>query len=89
MLGDITAYGPSNVTDITYKKIPVPLTIEHIKNIVSDFAKAVARAKESDFDGVQLNAAHGYLLSKFLMHYYNRLTDQIWRPDRKQGTDYI
>jgi len=77
---DITAYGPSSVTDIAYKRTPVPLTVEQLKALAGDFAKAASRAKKCGFDGVQIHAAHGYLLSKFLAPYYNRRTDEYGGP---------
>jgi len=39
------------------------LSDTEIEEIVNDFVKAIIRVRKVGFDGVQLHAAHGYLLS--------------------------
>ena len=51
------------------------LTLEDIREIVEAFGKAALRAKQAGFDGIQLHAAHGYLLSQFLSPAFNKRTD--------------
>ena len=51
------------------------LTEKDIQEIVVSFGQAARRAKEVGFDGVQLHAAHGYLMSQFLSPVFNRRTD--------------
>ncbi len=69
-------WGPSAVEDLAYKNTPQEMTKEEIIFVQKAFADAAERAKKAGFDGVQMHAAHGYLLSKFLTPYYNRRTDQ-------------
>jgi 2,4-dienoyl-CoA reductase-like NADH-dependent reductase (Old Yellow Enzyme family) len=55
---------------------PMPLTKDGIKDIVNRFAYAASVLHRAGFDGVQLHAAHGYLLSQFLAKRTNMRTDE-------------
>jgi 2,4-dienoyl-CoA reductase-like NADH-dependent reductase (Old Yellow Enzyme family) len=52
------------------------MTIGDIKELIAAFAEGAERAKQAGFDGVQMHAAHGYLLSQFLSPAFNRRTDE-------------
>ena len=51
------------------------LTFECIEEIVQAFAAGALHANAAGFDGVQIHAGHGYLLSQFLSPAYNVRTD--------------
>ena len=51
------------------------LTTSDIDTVVSQFAQAAARAKSAGFDGVEIHAGHGYLLSSFLSPATNQRAD--------------
>lgn len=52
------------------------LNDSEIGEITDNFAAAVERAKKAGFSGVQLHAAHGYLLHEFLSPHLNRRNDR-------------
>lgn len=54
---------------------PVPLTEAEILALIERFATAAQVAREVGFTGVQVHAAHGYLLSQFLSPLANKRTD--------------
>lgn len=54
---------------------PVALTIDEIEDIVRRFGVCAAAVKKAGFTGVQVHAAHGYLLSQFLSPRSNQRTD--------------
>jgi len=54
---------------------PIPLTLAEIESIVKRFSIAAVACQEAGFTGVQIHAAHGYLLSEFLSPRANQRTD--------------
>lgn len=45
---------------------PRAMTVAEIETVVSQFARAARVVAQAGFDGVEIHAAHGYLLSQFL-----------------------
>jgi 2,4-dienoyl-CoA reductase-like NADH-dependent reductase (Old Yellow Enzyme family) len=50
---------------------------DEIQSVVRAFGEAARRAREAEFDAIQLHAAHGYLFSQFLSPYTNSRKD-MW-----------
>lgn len=56
------------------------LSLEEIQALPSEFARTARLAKEAGFGGVQIHAAHGFLLSQFLSPLFNKRTDAYGGP---------
>ncbi|OLN27695.1 FAD-dependent oxidoreductase [Desulfosporosinus metallidurans] len=63
---------PSRLTGQT----PVELTEEKIIEIIASFVSAAKRAQKAGFDGVEILASAGYLISQFLSPLTNQRTDR-------------
>jgi 2,4-dienoyl-CoA reductase-like NADH-dependent reductase (Old Yellow Enzyme family) len=55
---------------------PRPMSESDIAEVIQRFATSAALAEKAGFTGVQIHAAHGYLLSQFLSPLTNRRTDR-------------
>lgn len=66
---------PSGVTDLYSGRPSKEMSLEDIATIKKRFVAAAKRAEAAGADGVELHAAHGYLLSQFLSILYNKRTD--------------
>ncbi|MFP3248268.1 MAG: 2,4-dienoyl-CoA reductase, partial [Paraburkholderia sp.] len=60
------------------RQFPVPreMTEEDIADVQQRFTRSAQLAEQSGFNGVQVHAAHGYLLSQFLSPLTNKRRDQ-------------
>lgn len=58
------------------KEMPRALTTEECEGIVKAFIKGAVIAQTAGIDGVEIHAAHGYLINEFLSPYTNKRTDK-------------
>ena len=56
--------------------LPKELSKDEIKAITAAFAAAASRARAAGYDGVEIHAAHGYLLCQFYSPLSNRRLDE-------------
>ncbi len=67
---------PSPLACPMIKEIPRELSITEIKEIEKSFINAAGYAFMAGFDGVELHAAHGYLINQFLSSHSNARKDE-------------
>ncbi|UCE09275.1 MAG: NADH:flavin oxidoreductase [Candidatus Thorarchaeota archaeon] len=70
--GELVGPSPVRIKD---GSLPRELSVTEIHEIKAQFVAAAKRAKAAGFDGVEVHAAHFYLLSAFMSPYANQRTD--------------
>jgi len=83
-------YAPSARKSRYFNHRPCRLTVPQIEELATRFGAAARRAREAGFDGVQLHAAHGYLLHQFIHPAINDRGDAYGiDPRRGIGTAFV
>lgn len=67
--------GPSAIPFQEGEYAPAELSLEGIRQIISDFRQAASRAQQAGYDVIEIHAAHGYLLHQFYSPLSNHRTD--------------
>ena len=75
-LNEKIIYAPSKILFPGSKKESIEMSKNDILRIENDFVNAAIRAKKSGFDGIEIHAAHFYLLSLFLSPVFNKRNDE-------------
>lgn len=82
------AYAPSAVPNERFHVMPRPLSATLIEDIIAGFGAAAGRIARAGLDGVEVVAAHGYLLSQFLNPRLNR-RDDAWGGDADRRLAFV
>ena len=69
--------GASGSSSLYFRERPVPLSTEEVYARADAFGRAAWRTKEAGFDGIQIHAAHGYLIHQFLLSSVNKRHDEF------------
>jgi 2,4-dienoyl-CoA reductase-like NADH-dependent reductase (Old Yellow Enzyme family) len=61
----LPAFSPSPLRELSHRSFPAAMEDHDIDRIVADYARAVARAREGDLDGVEISTQAGTLIEQF------------------------
>lgn len=75
--GGLQPVAPSAIQDPVKSTLPHELTTEEVYELVEKFAQAIRRAKDVEYDAVELHGAHGYLINQFVSPFSNKRTDEF------------
>ncbi|AZO96243.1 FAD-dependent oxidoreductase [Halocella sp. SP3-1] len=73
--GNEPMLAPSSIECQTVHQPTRAMTKEEIVNMIEKFVDGALRVKKAGIDGVEIHAAHGYLINQFLSSYTNHRTD--------------
>jgi len=67
---------PSGIPFNETSRVPRELSKEEIKQIIAHFKEGAIRAVKAGFNGIEIHAAHGYLIHEFLSPITNKRQDE-------------
>lgn len=69
-------WGVSELPSIVHTETPIVMGKTEIGEIIAGYVKSATNVRTGGLDGVEIHAAHGYLLGQFLSRVYNNRTDE-------------
>lgn len=76
LTGSDHVLAPSAIPSAVMQQPTKALTLEQIKTLIGQFGDTARRAMEAGCDGVEIHAAHGYLIEQFLSPFSNKREDE-------------
>ncbi len=73
---DWPVWAPSPVATATDPQVPHAMTTGEVEEIVEAFGRSAANLRACGFDGIEIHAAHGYLVAQFLSPAFNHREDR-------------
>lgn len=71
---------PSAIPCPLNREMPRALSLDEVADYEVAYVDAAARLLEAGFDGIEVHAAHGYLIAEFLSRYANAREDRYGGP---------
>jgi len=84
IIGQIPIAPSKGGMDYIYMSRPNEISKDQIQKVIKAFGDAARRAKEARADGVQIHAAHGYLINQFLSPFFNKRKDNWGDSDENK-----
>jgi len=84
LIGDVPVAPSATIRHPQTFTKPRELSVDQIHELIQAFEKSAKRAVESGADGIQLHAAHGYLINQFLSPFFNQRKDDWGGSDKKR-----
>jgi 2,4-dienoyl-CoA reductase-like NADH-dependent reductase (Old Yellow Enzyme family) len=81
---DSVPLAPSAVPTPRDPSPPHEMSIAEVRMVIDAFGRSAANFKAAGYDGVEIHAAHGYLIAQFLSRASNLRTD-VYRGDTLEG----
>jgi 2,4-dienoyl-CoA reductase-like NADH-dependent reductase (Old Yellow Enzyme family) len=72
----LPAWAPSPIPCTVNREVPKEMEREDMEEVIDGFIRGARNEREAGFDGVEVYAAHGYLLSQFLSPHSNKRKDE-------------